>query len=211
MLISRRPGKRAERLTLMNIETIKVGTNARELQRFAGVFSELGRYKGFSYSGINVQADGTLSFDLLFPNVTPKEIADFMNKPVRVLQKEHPNGTYTISVRGMCTIDGVIDPNIYPDDRISKISEPKLCYAFLVDTRKDTVEAFRVFSLNNSVYEGIGRACTKMLERGCTTANIVDGWNNASLYSPKELERLSVYLGRDVTNIKTGHLFLPTV
>ena len=195
----------------MNLDTIKVGANARELQYFAGIYSELGWLKGFSYSGINVKADGTLSIDLLFPNVTPKEIADFMNKPVRVLQKEHSNGAYTISVRGMCTIDAVIDPNIYPDDRISKIIEPKLCYAFLVDTRKDTVVAFRVFRLNDNVYKEIGRACAAMLENDCTTADIMAGWKNASLLSSKQLEQLSVYLGRDVANINTKFLGFPVV
>ena len=195
----------------MNLDTIKVGANARELQHFAGVYNALGWSRGFSYSGINVKADGTLSIDLLFPNVTPKEIADFMNKPVRILQKEHACGTYTVSVRGMCTIDVVIDPNIYPDDRISRISETKLSYAFLVDTCKNTVVAFRVFSLSDNVYKEIGRACTAMLENGYTSADITAGWENASLLSPKQLEQLSVYLGRDVANIKTEQLFLPFV
>lgn len=195
----------------MNLDTIKVGANARNLQHFAGIYSELGWFRGFSYCGINVQQDGTLTFDFLGPNITQKEISDFMNKPVRVLQKRHWNGTYTVSIRGMCEMDVVIDPNIYPDDRISKISEPKLCYAFLVDTRKDTVVAFRVFSLSDNVYKEIGRACTAMLECGCTTADITAGWNNVALLSPKQLEQVSVYLGRDVANIKTELLDFPVV
>lgn len=206
---SHRPGKRAESLTLMNIETIKVGTNARNLQHFAGVYGEFGWLKGFSYSALNVLADGTMELDQFTPKITAKEIADFMNKPVRILQREQPNGTYTVSFRGLTTVDAMIDPTIYPDDRIAKISEPKLCYAFLVDTYKDTVVAFRVFTLSNKVYEEIGRACTKMLARGCTTSDVMAGWNYATRFSPDALEKASVYLGRDVSNLKTEHLMIP--
>lgn len=193
----------------MTTYTVSIGANARECGAFDGIYNMYRGAKVFSHTGIDLQDDGTLCFSIFIPLPHENEIEYFNNKPVKMFQRELENGTYSTSVRGFFTMDVVFDPSVYPDDRVDRILDGKLCMAYMVDTITDTIVGIRCFKLSDRAYKEFHKSCVKMMERGCTTYDALEGLQRYVLPVPVErLEKISVYIGRDTANIRTDNLVM---
>lgn len=106
-------------------------------------------------------------------------------------------------------MDVIFDPSIYPDDRVDRVLDGKLCMAYMVDTITDTIVGIRCFKLSDRAYKEFHKSCVKMMERGCTTYDAIEGLKRFVLPVPVErLEKISVYIGRDTANTCVGNLVM---
>lgn len=167
--------------------------------------------KGFTYSGINILCDGSLEIDCFMPRVSKREAEDFMNKPIRFYKKDLPNGTISISIRGAMSGDYIIDPTIYPDNRIELITESKWCNMFLVDTADNQILGIRICILHDETYETIYDVLQTMLNRGCKSVDVITGFQDYIVpFSPNRFIKNAFYLGREKGSYRTPNLFVPT-
>ena len=163
--------------------------------------------KGFSYSAINILSDGSLEIDCFMPHISQREAEDFMNKPVRFYKKELPNGAISISIRGAVIGDYIIDPIIYPDNRIELIVETSWCNMFLVDTEDNSIKGIRFCILSDEIYEAIDGALQIMLGRGLKSIDLVLAFKKyIAPFSPSKFIQRATYLGREKGNIRTQNL-----
>ncbi len=167
--------------------------------------------KGFTYAGINILCDGSLEIDCFMPCVSKQETEDFMNKPIRFYKKDLPNGTISISIRGAISGDYIIDPTIYPDNRIERITERKWCSMFLVDTADNKILGIRICILNDETYETIYDVLQTMLNRGCKSFDAVTGFQDYVLpFSSNKFIKNASYFGREKGSYRTPNLLVPT-
>ena len=167
--------------------------------------------KNFKYTGINILGDGSLEIDCFMPHVSKTEAEDFMNKPIRFYKKDLPNGTISISIRGAMIADYIIDPTIYPDNRIELITETKCCSMFLVDTSNNKILGIRICILQDEIYETIYDVLHTMLNRGCKTIDAITGFQKYVIpISPSKYIKNASYLGREKGSYRTPNLFVPT-
>lgn len=194
----------------VNTCTINGISDASRCGLFDHVYS-VHQIKGFTYSAINISCDGSLEIDRFMPHVSKQEAEDFMNKPIRFYKKELPNGTISISIRGAMSGDYIIDPTIYPDNRIELIAETKCCSMFLVDTSNNKILGIRICILQDEIYETIYDVLHTMLNRGCKTIDAFTGFQKYVIpISPSKYIKNASYLGREKGSYRTPNLFVPT-
>ena len=194
-----------------NLETIYT-INGEEDAYNCGLFNHIyaaNRKRNFNYTGINISRDGTIYIDCFWTNVTSYEKEDFINKPIRFYKKNLPNRTVAISIRGALSMDCIIDPTIYNDNRIELIDQKKGGIAFLVDTNDNRIHGIRAFILEDQVCETLKEATKKMLRDGVTKEDIFFGFRYYIMpNSPSKFLKQAVCVGRERESCKIQDLYV---
>ena len=110
--------------------------------------------------------------------------------------------------RGMVNIDAIIDPSIYPDNRIEKIKDRNECICFLVDTACNTIMGIKFLHLNDKAISFIGDNVKRMDDLGKDTMQCQIAYYNSVIpYTHKELVKRAVYLGKSDGSVATNNLY----
>ena len=179
--------------------------NANECEVFEHIYKQ---YKGaFTYSAINITDDGSIEIDCFMPRLSEIEVSDFLNKPLRVYKKVLPNGVVVFSLRGAISQDSIIDPTIYPDNRVAKLVEANSCTAYLVDTDSNRILGIRMYSLGNEIYNAISEALNDMSEKRCTSLDAFMAYQKYVIpISPSNFVKTATYIGREKGSVRTQEL-----
>lgn len=164
-----------------------------------------------NYGGININGDGSLSLTSVVPRLRKQEIEDFNHRSLFFYRYMTPENIPILSVRGATSIDVIIDPNIYPDDRVYKIvnHESNIMDMLLLDSHRDKICAIRSVGIEKQVQEQIEADAKMLLENGVSSFDITSTYNNRLLTkTPQEIEKEAEYIGKSFSSILTKNLII---
>lgn len=190
------------------MENRKFTINGESNPKKCGVFDEFYESGASEYSGINVLEDGTLRIDFLARHLGRHEIINFHTEPLKVYGLHIGNDCYAILLRGMVNIDVIIDPSLYPDNRIEKVKEKNECICFLVDTASNVIMGIKFLRLENKAVSFVADNLKRMKDMGVNVMDWYLEFNNRIIpYTPKELMMRATYYGKSDRSICTENLY----
>lgn len=190
------------------MENRKFTINGESNPKKCGVFDEFYESGASEYSGINVLEDGTLRIDFLARHLSRHEINNFHTEPLKVYGLHIGNDCYAILLRGMVNMDVIIDPSLYPDNRIEKVKEKNECICFLVDTASNVIMGIKFLRLNNMAISFVANNLKRMNDMGVNETYCAMAYINRIIpYTAKELVRCATYYGKSDGSVSTENLF----
>ena len=191
------------------MERKKYFINGESDARKCGMFDAFYASGESEYGGINVLADGTLRIDFLAKNLSNCELIRFHNEPLKIYALHLESDCYAILLRGMVDMDVIIDPNIYPDNRIEKIQEKNTCLCFLVDTASNVICGIKTLRLGSKAISFICQNAKRMRDIGFSARKCGAAYSMRILpYSATELMNRAVYYGKQDGSVTTQNLII---
>lgn len=190
------------------MEKRKCTINGESNPKKCGVFDEFYKSGASEYSGINVLEDGTLRIDFLVRHLSRREVDNFRTQPLKVYGLHIGNDCFAILLRGMVDMDVIIDPSLYPDNRIDKVKEKNECICFLVDTASNVIMGIKFLRLDNKAVSFVADNLKRMKDKGVSAMDCYLAYNNRIIpYTPKELVRHATYYGKSDGSVSMKNLF----
>ena len=181
--------------------------NGENNSKKCGMFEDFYKSGAAEYTGMNILEDGTLRIDFLVRHLNRREIDNFHNEPLKVYGLHIGDDCYAILLRGMVNIDVIIDPTIYPDNRIQKIKEKNECICFLVDTASNSIMGIKFLRFNDKAISFIADNVNRMEIMGKDTIDCQLAYAERVIpFSPKELLKRAVYYGKSDGSVSTNNL-----
>ncbi|MBQ7793443.1 MAG: hypothetical protein IJ366_02880 [Clostridia bacterium] len=189
------------------MERKKCSINGESDARKCGMFDAFYASGDSEYAGVNVLADGTLRIDFMARNISNQEINNFNNEPLKIYALHLESDCYAILLRGMVDMDVIVDPNLYPDNRIEKIQEKNRCLCFLVDTASNSICGIKTLKLGSKAISFISQNAKHMRDIGFSTRKCWTAYSMRILpYSSDELVKQAVYYGKNGGSVSTRNL-----
>ena len=190
------------------MENRKYTINGESNPKKCGMFDDFYNMGFSEYTGVNVLEDGRLRIDFLARYLSRTEIDNFHTKPLKVYGLHIGNGCYAVLLRGMVNMDVIIDPSLYPDNRIEKVKEKNECICFLADTGSNVIMGIKFLRLENKAISFVANNLKHMADMGVNAMDCYQACKSRIIpYTPKELERRATYYGKSDRSVSTENLF----
>lgn len=182
--------------------------NPREIPLLKSCMAAADRDGG--YANMNIAPDGTPMIIAAFPNVSKKEVNSFYSKELKIYALPVDGDRYNaLLFRGALDFDAIIDPTIYPDNRMELLRNQPMGVMFLIDSLENKICGIKTLSLSETVRNRIANDAESMKIQGVTTYRIMRTYMNEILpFTPEDLGAKSIFLGKS-RGITTRNLYTP--
>ena len=185
--------------------TLKVGESIRNNPYFHP-FHTFCPYGEGEYVALNVMEDGTLAMLFAVSDLTEEETHDFLNKNVKFFSRRLTQNVHATLIRGAFSYDGIVDANLYSDDRVDLITQKQEMVLFLVDTKDGILKGIRMCTLPQALCENLTEDMKATLNCDASGAELNEAWSTLFSQSPAILIKYSRYLGKEAMSIRTKEL-----
>lgn len=158
------------------------------------------------YCGINFQELGYMHIFQAMPKIRKDEVNDFLYRTVKFYEYRLPNDVIAVLLRGAASADLVIDPSIYPDDRLSHLNDEECSISAMIqyDILKDKVTALRMIQTPEAVRKRLMEICNHNYELGLDRKSAFYTMKKYVYpFTPQELERSATYIGCEEKSVIT--------